>query len=213
MPLNNPSKSLTPFLHRHLVNTPNSGKGCSTGAQNSARVCLYAEHGQAKPWTFEWLRSPSRTSVPSVGQDTESPAKCLLFWSPKCCLVYLMNRETKAQCGHFCPFPPPPYPSPDWSSEQQYFLGRNTGSADPAACSRMNKPLRWYSVTYCLTSPLGYFVDTCWSLRNLGFKKGEYLAKFTKLVKGSEGWKLELDWFLNQSRGALKQYCSRQYSK
>lgn len=97
MPLNNPSKSLTPFPHRHLVNTPISGKGCSTGAQNSARVSLYAERRQAKSWTSEWLRSPSRTSVPSIGQNTESPAKWLLLWSPKCSLACLMNRETKAQ--------------------------------------------------------------------------------------------------------------------
>lgn len=97
MPLNNPSKSLTPFPHRHLVNTPISGKGCSTGAQNSARVSLYAERRQAMSWTSEWLRSPSRTSVPSIGQNTESPAKWLLLWSPKCSLACLMNRETKAQ--------------------------------------------------------------------------------------------------------------------
>lgn len=160
-----------PFLHRHLVNTPNSGKGCSTGAQNSARVCLYAEHEQAKPRTSEWLWSPSRTSVPSIGQNTDSPAKCLLLWSPKCSLAYLMNRETKAQDifvhSHHLPI-----------HLQSGSLSNSISSVETQALQilllapRMNKPLWWYSVTHCLTSPLGYF-DTCFSLRNLGFKNSQ----------------------------------------
>lgn len=101
MLLNNPIKSLMRFFHRHLVNIPNRQfllplLVCKR-AQYSARVCLYAQRGQAKSWTSELLRSLNQSSVPSIRyENTESPATCLLLSSLKCPLVYSMDRKTKA---------------------------------------------------------------------------------------------------------------------